>query len=172
MRCPIYRLSPAHIEPTQTTSGEEAREVRTSNARMDGEGVPLQLIPPQPSLHSHCFPSSRRWRSSPSASESHSASIRPTTQPSAKKQRQRAMQQSADEKHARGVKQSMPPHPGGHLHWPSYGSQSPYCPHVNAGKRQLKHGGHFSGEAKKQGTAGVNAGIDAVEDANRGVDTN
>lgn len=34
----------------------------------------MQLIPPQPSLHSHDLPSSRRRRWSPSASESHSVS--------------------------------------------------------------------------------------------------
>jgi hypothetical protein len=38
----------------------------------------------------------------------------------------------------------MPPHPGGHLHWPSYGSQYPYCPQVKTGNKQLKHGGHFA----------------------------
>ena len=36
--------------------------------------APLQLIPSQPSLHSHDLPSSRRRRWSPSASESHSVS--------------------------------------------------------------------------------------------------
>ena len=38
---------------------------------------PLQLIPPQPSLHWHAFPSSRKCRSPPSARESHSAYHKP-----------------------------------------------------------------------------------------------
>ena len=49
-----------------------------SRERGESEGkerrAPLQLIPSQPSLHSHDLPSSRKRRWSPSASESHSVS--------------------------------------------------------------------------------------------------
>lgn len=46
---------------------------RERNAARTYERLPLQLTPPHPSLHSHCFPSSLCLRFSPSASESHSA---------------------------------------------------------------------------------------------------
>lgn len=42
----------------------------------------------------------------------------------------------------------MPPHPGGHLHCPLYSLQRPNWPHVKAGNRQLKHGGHLSCESE------------------------
>ena len=47
------------------------KEVRSREGKTR---IPLQLIPSQPSLHSHDLPSSRRRRWSPSASESHSVS--------------------------------------------------------------------------------------------------
>jgi hypothetical protein len=97
--------------------------------------VPLQLIPSHPSLHSHGFPSSRSLRCSPSASESHSVQWIDMAHLPGK-----------HGKNSRGTRQSIPPHPGGHLHWPLYGSQVPYCPQVNAGRRQLKHGGHLGSE--------------------------
>ena len=45
------------------------KEVRSREGKTR---IPLQLIPSQPSLHSHDLPSSRRQRWSPSANESHS----------------------------------------------------------------------------------------------------
>jgi hypothetical protein len=94
----------------------------------------LQFKPPQPSLHWQDSPFSRKRRFDPSASESHSAP--PSAPPGTC-----ACRGGID---VRGIRQSWPPQPGGHWHWPSYLLQSPYCPHVNAGRRQLKHGGHLS----------------------------
>jgi hypothetical protein len=100
-----------------------------------GSRKPLQLMPPHPSLHWQDVPSSRSRRWSPYASESHSVTLTVSNCPS----------ESCVGKNARGTRQSMPPQPGGHLHCPSYGSQWPYCPQVNLGSIQLKHGGHLSG---------------------------
>ena len=46
----------------------------------------------------------------------------------------------------RGVRQSIPAHPGGHSHCPLYWLQLPYWPQVKAGSMQLKQGGHLPDE--------------------------
>lgn len=91
----------------------------------------LQLIPPHPSLHSHNSPLGRGNRSSPSDNAPQS-----------------------------GVRQSWPPNPGGHLHCPSYGLHSPELPQLNAGRRQLKQGGHSGG---REGSPGRRRGGAAKE---------
>lgn len=53
------------------------------------------------------------------------------------------------------MRQSWPPKPGGHLHCPSYGLHSPELPQLNAGRRQLKQGGHSGG---REGSVGRRLG--------------
>jgi hypothetical protein len=78
----VLVLSVVHVGYTACEGEADARVVVVAywsffvrvRLREEKTHVPLQLIPPQPSLHSHDFPSSRRRRWSPSASESHSVS--------------------------------------------------------------------------------------------------
>jgi hypothetical protein len=133
-------ISSIYYSPQQRESN--AGIVRLANYRVVSNAAllatvainqPLQLIPSHPSLHSHGELSSLRGRRcSPSARESHSSS--------------RRCQSTSTflTESIRGVKQSIPAHPGGHLHCPSYWLHSAYCPHVKTGSMQLKQGGHFA----------------------------
>ena len=97
-------------------------------------GAPLQLIPPHPSLHLQDSPSSRGRLRFPSAKESHSKNIDTYVW-------------QVRTRNIRGVRQSIPAHPGGHSHCPLYRLQLPYWPQVKAGSMQLKQGGHLPNDS-------------------------